>query len=65
VPRSRRAKNESDVYVSVSTPHVEGPYLSELGRREEALAAAEEAAGIYRALAQARPAAFVPISQRR
>jgi hypothetical protein len=29
-------------------------YLSELGRREEALAAAEEAARIYRALAQAR-----------
>lgn len=35
-------------------------YLSELGRREEALAVAEEAAGIYRVLAQARPAAFVP-----
>ena len=34
--------------------------LSELGRREEALAAAEEAADLYRALAAARPEAFTP-----
>ena len=34
--------------------------LSGLGRREEALAAVEEAAGIYRQLAQARPDAFLP-----
>jgi hypothetical protein len=32
--------------------------LSELGRREEALAAAQEAAGLYRTLAGARPEAF-------
>ncbi len=35
-------------------------YLSSLGRREEALAAAEEAADLYRALAAARPEAFTP-----
>ena len=34
--------------------------LSELGRREEALKAAEEAADLYRALAAARPEAFTP-----
>ena len=34
--------------------------LGDLGRREEALAAIEEAAGIYRDLAQARPDAFRP-----
>jgi hypothetical protein len=32
--------------------------LSELGRREEALKAAEEAADLYRALAATRPEAF-------
>ena len=36
-------------------------FLADLGRREEALAAIEEAAGIYRELAQARPDAFRPI----
>ena len=35
-------------------------YLSSLGRREEALKAAEEAADLYRALAAARPEAFTP-----
>jgi len=35
-------------------------YLSYLGRREEALAAAEEAVELYRALASARPDAFTP-----
>jgi tetratricopeptide (TPR) repeat protein len=34
--------------------------LSKLGRREEALAAAQEAASIRRALAGARPEAFTP-----
>ncbi len=34
--------------------------LSDLGRREEALAAAEEAVGLYRELAAARPDAFRP-----
>ena len=34
--------------------------LADLGRREEALAAIEEAARIYRQLAQARPDAFLP-----
>jgi tetratricopeptide (TPR) repeat protein len=34
--------------------------LSDLGRREEALKAAEEAVGHYRALAEARPDAFIP-----
>ena len=34
--------------------------LSALGRREQALAVIEEAAGIYRQLAQARPDAFLP-----
>jgi tetratricopeptide (TPR) repeat protein len=34
--------------------------LSELGRREEALAKAEEAARIYEQLARARPDAFLP-----
>jgi tetratricopeptide (TPR) repeat protein len=34
--------------------------LASLGRREEALAAIEEAAGIYRLLAAARPQAFLP-----
>ena len=34
--------------------------LSELGRREEAVAAGEEAAGLYRQLAAARPDAFTP-----
>ena len=34
--------------------------LSALGRREAALAAAEEAVGLYRELAAARPDAFRP-----
>jgi len=34
--------------------------LADLGRREESLAAIEEAAGIYRQLAEARPDAFLP-----
>ena len=34
--------------------------LSDLGRREEALAAIEEAVSIYRQLAEARPDAFLP-----
>src|SRR5262249_28007485 len=34
--------------------------LSDLGRREEALAASQEAVDIYRRLAQARPDAFLP-----
>ena len=34
--------------------------LGDLGRAEEALAAIEEAAGIYRELARARPDAFRP-----
>jgi tetratricopeptide (TPR) repeat protein len=34
--------------------------LSDLGRREEALAAAQEAVDIYRDLARARPEAFTP-----
>ena len=34
--------------------------LADLGRREDALAASEEAAGIYRELAAARPDAFRP-----
>ena len=39
--------------------------LADLGRREEALAAIEEAAGIYRQLAEARPDAFLPDLARR
>jgi tetratricopeptide (TPR) repeat protein len=35
-------------------------HLSALGRREEALAAAQEAADLFRALAEARPEAFTP-----
>ena len=34
--------------------------LSNLGRREEALAASQEAVEIYRRLAAARPDAFLP-----
>ncbi len=34
--------------------------LSDLGRREEALKAAEEAVGLYRPLADARPDIFIP-----
>ena len=34
--------------------------LSALGRREEALTAAQEAAELLRALARARPEAFTP-----
>ncbi len=37
-----------------------GYALAALGRREEALAAAQEAADLYRELAQARPEAFLP-----
>ncbi len=37
-----------------------GIRLSELGRREEALAATQEAVEIYRQLAQANPQAFLP-----
>ncbi|MDW7992902.1 MAG: tetratricopeptide repeat protein, partial [Anaerolineae bacterium] len=37
-----------------------GNALSALGRREEALVATQEAAGIYRQLAQANPQAFLP-----
>ena len=37
-----------------------GAHLSELGRREDALAAAHEATDIYRRLAAARPDAFLP-----
>ena len=39
--------------------------LADLGRREEALAAIQEAAGIYRELAAARPDAFRPDLARR
>ena len=38
-----------------------GGRLSELGRREDALAAAQEATDIYRRLAAARPDAFLPV----
>ena len=34
--------------------------LSELGRREDALTAIDEAVGVYRELAGARPDAFLP-----
>ena len=34
--------------------------LSDLGRREEALTTAQEAADLYRGLARARPEAFTP-----
>ena len=37
-----------------------GMGFSDLGRREEALAAAQEAVDIYRRLAQTRPDAFLP-----
>ena len=37
-----------------------GNRLSELGRREDAFAAAKEATGLYRRLADARPDAFLP-----
>ncbi len=37
-----------------------GIRLSDLGRREEALAATQEAVDIYRQLAAARPDAFLP-----
>ena len=37
-----------------------GAFLSGLGRREDALAAAQEATDIYRRLADARPNAFLP-----
>ena len=37
-----------------------GAALSALGRRDEALAAAQEAAGIYRKLAEKNPQAFLP-----
>jgi tetratricopeptide (TPR) repeat protein len=40
--------------------HNLGNWLSGLGRRDEALAAAEEATGIYRRLAEANPAAYLP-----
>lgn len=42
-----------------------GNCLGELGRREDALNAANEATDIYRRLAAARPDAFLPTSQRR
>jgi tetratricopeptide (TPR) repeat protein len=50
----------------VFTPYLAGSLnnlpalLFGLGRREEALSAAQEAAGLYRALAAARPEAFTP-----
>jgi tetratricopeptide (TPR) repeat protein len=37
-----------------------GTFLSGLGRREQALAPAEEATGIYRRLAEANPDAYLP-----
>jgi hypothetical protein len=37
-----------------------GTFFSEVGRREEALAPAEEAVTIYRCLAEANPAAYLP-----
>jgi tetratricopeptide (TPR) repeat protein len=37
-----------------------GNRFSRLGRREDALAASQEAVDIYRSLAQARPDAFLP-----
>ncbi len=40
--------------------HNLGNVLSELGRREEALAATEEAVGLFRRLAEGQPAAFLP-----
>ena len=37
-----------------------GPHLFDLGRREEALAASQEAVDLYRRLAAERPDAFLP-----
>ena len=41
-------------------PEQPGDLLSDLGRREEALAASQEAVDLYRQLAAARPDAFLP-----
>ncbi len=43
-----------------ASAHTLGNRLSKLGRREEALAASQEAVDLYRRLAQARPDAFLP-----
>ena len=63
--REARAGDASDVgddrlAALAEILHQRGRTLAALGRREEALAAAEEAVAIYRRLAAARPDAFEP-----
>ncbi len=54
---SAYARFTPDLAMSLSTL---GNRLSDLGRREEALTAAQEAADLYRVLARSRPEAFTP-----
>jgi tetratricopeptide (TPR) repeat protein len=61
--RARRANESgemSDVAAAASAFNDLANRLSDLGRREEALAAAEQAVDLYRALAASRPDAFTP-----
>jgi hypothetical protein len=55
----RRSQRTLRAYLAMSLNNL-GNQLGDLGRREEALAASEEAVGIYRGLATARPNAFRP-----
>jgi tetratricopeptide (TPR) repeat protein len=59
-PFARIAADDEIGAVLASTLNNLANGLSELGRREAALAAAEEAAALYRGLAAAQPDAFLP-----
>src|SRR5277367_6494252 len=50
---------QSQVNRAISLTNESG-HLADLGRREEALAAIEQATGIYRQLAEASPDTFLP-----
>jgi len=58
--RSGRGNRRSNTTSNAATWSNNLANLSDLGRREEALAAAEEAIHLYRALVEARPDAFTP-----
>ena len=61
-PHDARAEASPDAFLPdlATSLNNQSLRLADLGRREEALAAIEQATGIYRQLAEARPDAFLP-----
>ncbi len=61
-PHEARAEARPDAFLPdlAMSLNNQSNRLAGLGRREEALAAIEQATGIYRQLAEARPDAFLP-----